>query len=105
MKHWMDYVEALYTMYYKGFTPELANTYNCLLNMKESIQTVMAEENKKINAFYAGLHDRIQTFLKEGKITSEEAEVSKIEITYILTSDIIQETLTEEKILKAIKGE
>lgn len=105
MKNWMDYTEVLYKMYYKGFVPEVAECYNCLFNMKESVQTVMAEENHKINFFYAGLHDRIQNFLAEGKISAEESEVSKIEVIYLLTDDIINDTLTEEKILKAIKGE
>lgn len=106
IKHWMDYIDTLYTMYYRGFTPELANTYACLSDMKESIKTVIAEENRKINSFYAGLQNQIQAFIEDGKITVEEAEaVSKIEVTYLLTTDIIQDTLTEEKILKAIKGE
>lgn len=104
INHWMSYLESLYQMYYKGFNQALVESYNLLSGMKKSVETVIHEENKKINFFYAGLADRIDSYVKNGKISREEASaIQKLEITENLIMDIIQDTLTEEKILKVIK--
>jgi hypothetical protein len=104
INEWMTYIESLYHMYYKGFSAILADTYNNLNRKKEDIQKVILEENRKINSFYASLPEKLNSLVNSRQITADEfSKVDKINVVERLMNDIINDTVTDEKILKVIK--
>lgn len=101
---WMDYIEALYHMFYRGCPSDVSNIYEKLSRRKNDVRVLIGEENKKINSFYNNFDVLVKGFFDAGMLEFETvSRAQKLEISRILRDDIVNGSLDTEKILKVIK--